>query len=57
MGITENEKSLKSGLKFWIGFMLNDVDVLGVDEQPFMVWPSTYGMFADANKGAVATLE
>jgi len=57
MGMAGDEKSLKSGLQFWIGFMLNDVDILGVDEQPHMVWPSTYTMFADANKGAVATLE
>jgi len=51
------QASLESGLTFWIGFMLNDVDILGVDEQPFMVWPSTYGMYSDKNKGAVATLE
>ena len=48
---------MKSGLKFWIGFMLNDVDTIGVDAQPYAVWPSTYGMFATEDKGATAVLE
>ena len=48
---------LQSGMKFWIGFMLNDVDTIGVDEQPLAVWPSTYGMFATEDKGATAVLE
>ena len=47
----------QSGLKFWIGFMLNDVDTIGSDEQPFAVWPSTYFMFATPDKGAIAVLE
>jgi len=48
---------MESGQTFWIGFMLNDVDTIGADEQPYAVWPSTYGMFATEDKGATAVLE
>jgi len=54
----ENAKlDLKTGAKFWIGFMLDDNDNPGTDLQNLMGWPATYGTWAPKEQMAQAILE
>jgi hypothetical protein len=47
----------RSGLEFWIGFLINDNDNPGTDQQNYLVWPATYGNFNPVEDGARAVLE
>jgi hypothetical protein len=48
---------VQSGKGFWFGFMLNDNDDPGTDIQYGVVWPGTFGMFAQPEAGARAVFE
>ncbi len=48
---------VQSGKWFWFGFMLNDNDDPGTDIQYGIVWPGTFGMFAQPEAGAKAYFE
>ena len=48
---------LKSGQKFWLGFLIDDNDQPGTDVQYFLYWPATYGTFNPKETGAIAELE
>jgi len=48
---------VKSGSGVWIGFMIDDNDVPGSDSFKNIVWPATYGTFANKEEGAWAVFE
>jgi hypothetical protein len=47
----------RSGMEFWLGFLINDNDEPGTDQQNYLVWPATYGNFNPVEDGARAVLE
>ena len=46
-----------SGSGMWIGFMIDDNDVPGSDNQKMLVWPATYNTFGVKERGAYAVFE
>ena len=46
-----------SGSTMYLGFGIDDNDAPGADLQKMMVWPATYGTFADKSASAVVVFE
>jgi len=48
---------LKPGLKFWLGFMIDDNDTPGTDLQNLIYWPVTYGTTTPKEQHGLAILD
>ncbi|MCX7934723.1 MAG: hypothetical protein N3A66_05635, partial [Planctomycetota bacterium] len=49
--------NLQPGLRFWLGFMIDDNDQPGTDLQNLLVWPCTYGTTTPKEPHGLAVLE